>query len=105
MENTVIVQGRLCADPVLKYTRTTNKPVCSIVLACERNHKKQDGNRDADFIPVNCWGPLAEFVSREFKKSKKILVRGTLRLSKWMDKEGNPRQKLVVKADSVNYCD
>lgn len=105
MENTVIVQGRLCADPVIRYTKTSNKPVCSFLLASERNHRKVDGTRETDFVQVVCWGPLAEFVAKEFRKSRKILVRGSLQLSRWTDKEGKIRQKLVVRANSVNFCD
>jgi single-strand DNA-binding protein len=35
--NKVILQGRLSAEPTLKYTQTNNKPVCTFTLAVDRH--------------------------------------------------------------------
>lgn len=58
MLNRVILQGRLVADPELRYTQS-GIPFASFRIAVERSHTTRDagGNRQnqADFFSVVAW--------------------------------------------------
>lgn len=49
--NTVILIGRLTKDPELKYT-PAGKAVANFTLAVNRPFKNQNGEQEADFIPI-----------------------------------------------------
>ena len=56
--NRIFVMGRLTRDPEVRYT-PAQKVVCSFTLAVDRPFLNQQGQREADFIPVVVWGKAA----------------------------------------------
>ncbi len=54
MLNHITVMGRLVADPELRNT-DSGTPVCSFRIACDRDYKPKDGERETDFINVTAW--------------------------------------------------
>lgn len=67
MTNEVIIQGRLTADPELRYTENNNIPVCNFSVACERPIRK-DEEKIAVFFECVAWRTRAEFLERNFSK-------------------------------------
>ena len=65
MLNHITLMGRLTRDPELRRTRN-DVPVCSCSLACDRDYKSQDGEKETDFIDIVAWRHTAEFVSEYF---------------------------------------
>ena len=57
--NKIILLGRLTRDPEVRYT-ATGRVVCQFTLAVDRPFANQEGQREADFIPVVIWGKNAE---------------------------------------------
>lgn len=55
MINKVILTGRLVADVELRYT-PSNKAVATARIACPRDFKNQNGERESDFFPLVIWG-------------------------------------------------
>ena len=105
MLNKVFIQGRMCADPVLRHTQS-GTAVASFSLAVERDFKdKQTGEKATDFIDVVAWRGTAEFVSRFFTKGRMAVVVGSLQIRAWEDKEGNKRRTAEVIAESVYFGD
>ena len=105
MLNKVFIQGRMCADPVLRHTQS-GAAVVSFTLAVERDFKdKQTGERTTDFIDCVAWRGTAEFVSRFFTKGRMAVVVGSLQIRAWEDKEGNKRRTAEVIAESVYFGD
>ncbi len=102
MLNTVILMGRLTADPELRYT-PQNTPVTSFTLAVERNFTPQDGARETDFFNIVAWRKTAEFAARYFGKGQTMAVRGSLQTRKYTDRDGNNRTAFEVTADSVYF--
>lgn len=98
--NTVIVSGRLTADPELRYT-PNNVPVCTFIMAVDRQSK--DDN--ADFPVVVAWRNTAEFVSKYLKKGRNIIVRGEIRTRNYEDKDGNKRKATEIQADRIEFAD
>ena len=105
MLNKVFIQGRMCADPVIRHTQS-GTAVASFTLAVDRDFKdKQTGERTTDFIDVVAWRGTAEFVSRFFTKGRMAVVVGSLQIRAWEDKEGNKRRTAEVIAESVYFGD
>lgn len=101
MLNSVILMGRLVADPELKYAG--DSPVCTIRLAVDRDYKKE-GGQNADFFDVVAWKSTAEFLSKYFVKGQMVAVDGRLQSRTWKDNEGKTRTNIEVIADKVSFC-
>jgi len=53
--NRVVLIGRLTRDPELRYTTNGNSQA-KFTLAVDRDYTNQQGEREADFIPIVAWG-------------------------------------------------
>ena len=104
MINTVILIGRLTADPILKQTPTSTS-VCSFTLAVNRNFIKPDAAQSADFIDIVAWRQTAEFVSKYFKKGTQIAIEGSIQTRSYEDKNGNKRKAVEVVAHQVHFAE
>lgn len=102
MLNSIIIMGRLTADPELRTT-TSNVSVTSFTVAVDRNYKNGD-ERQTDFINCVAWRGAADFVSRYFSKGRMIAVQGSLQTRNYEDKKGNKRTAVEILADSVSFC-
>lgn len=102
MINTVVLMGRLTADPELRTT-TSGNSVTSFTVAVDRNYK-QGEERQADFINVVAWKGTADFVSTYFKKGQMIAIEGRLETRNYEDKNGNKRTATEVIANNVSFC-
>ena len=103
MINTVILMGRLTADPEIKTT-SSGISFCKFTVAVDRKFAdKTTGERQADFISCVAWGKTAEFVSKYFSKGKMIIVEGSLRNNNYTDKNGVKHYSYDVVADNVLF--
>ena len=66
MLNSVIMTGRMVADPELRTTQSDIK-VTSFRIAVTRNYKVND-EYPSDFFTVVAWRNTAEFAAKHFKK-------------------------------------
>ena len=102
--NRVIIGGRLVKDPELRYSMS-NVPVASFRIACDRDAKSKDGERQTDFVDIVAWRSTAEFVSKYFSKGRIIIVDGRLQMRTWEDKDKNKRTTAEIVAESVYFGD
>ena len=102
MLNHITLMGRLTRDPELRRTRN-DVPVCSFSLACDRDYKSQDGEKETDFIDIVAWRHTAEFVSEYFAKGRMAVVEGRLQLRDWTDKDGNKRRQAEILCENVYF--
>ncbi len=102
MLNSVIIMGRLTADPELRTT-TSGLSVTSFTVAVDRNYRSGD-ERQTDFINCVAWRATADFVTRYFRKGQMIAVQGSLQVRNYEDKNGNKRTAYDVVADNVSFC-
>ena len=98
--NKIILLGRLTRDPEVRYT-PTGKVVCQFTLAVDRPFANQEGQREADFIPVVIWGKQAETCGNSLTKGQRALVEGRLQIRSYDGKDGN-RLKTAVWVVSDN---
>ena len=89
MLNSVIMTGRMVADPELRTTQSDIK-VTSFRIAVTRNYKVNDEYL-SDFFTVVAWRNTAEFVAKHFKKGDSLTVQGRAEVRKYTDKDGNNR--------------
>lgn len=101
MLNHIDVMGRLTRNPELRYT-TSQVPVCSFSIACERDFGKE---KVTDFIDVVTWRATAEFVEHYFKKGMLVAVSGRLQIRVAQDKNGENKRYAEVVADNVYFCE
>lgn len=102
--NKAIIMGRLTRDPELR-TLQNDLAVCTVTVAVDRKKKREDGSREADFIPVVFWRQQAEFVSRYFEKGSRIALVGHLQVRNYEDTEGKKRTATEVVAEDVYFAD
>jgi single-strand DNA-binding protein len=92
--NLVVIQGRLCRDPELRYT-AAQKPVCNFDIA--------NNNRDHTyFIRCTAWDKLAETCNEYLHKGKEVLIEGKLRENKY-EKDGDSRKYLYIQIREIKF--
>jgi len=102
--NKVILMGRLTKDPELRYTSGNNTAVCSFTLAVDRQYK-QEGQPEADFIPIVAWSKLAETCSKYLEKGRRISIVGHIQTRSWDDNEGKKHYVTEVIAEEMHFAD
>jgi single-strand DNA-binding protein len=95
--NSIQLIGRLTADPI---TRDGDKPVTRFRVAVDRV-----GVEGADFVPVVCFGHLAEVVGKHLSKGRLVALAGRVNSSRWTTADGENRSALEVIAVSVTFLD
>lgn len=104
MLNVIILEGRLVADPEMKYT-TQSVPVASFRLAVDRPFTNQAGNKETDFFNVTCWRKLGETVANNLTKGRLVSVQGRMQMRQYETQDGSKRTVYDVNADAVNFLD
>ena len=110
--NKVFLVGRLTADPIINtvpgQTDRNGQPVkrAFFNIAIDRNYKKADGTRDADFIPVTAWRGLATFAEQYLKKGVKIVLDGSIRTSLRQNPQTGQNERMWnVQADNIEFAE
>ena len=102
--NKIILMGRLVRDPEVRYTQT-GKVVCQFTIAVDRPFSNQEGQREADFIPVIVWGKQAELCGNSLTKGQRVLVEGRLQIRSYDAKDGSKRWVTEVIANSFEFIE
>ncbi len=102
MLNTVVLMGRLTAEPELKQTRG-GISVVSFTVAIDRRYTEKDGGRQTDFINCVAWRQTAEFVCKYFRKGEMIALTGSMQTRRYTDKDDNNRVAVEVIVDQVSF--
>lgn len=103
MINSVVLMGRLTADPELKNTNSGIE-VCSFSVAVERSYKSDNGEKQTDFINVTAWRQSAAFISKYFRKGQMIAIEGSIQTRSYEDKNGNKRTAFEVVVEHASFC-
>jgi single-strand DNA-binding protein len=96
--------GRLTKEPETRYTANNNTCVCSFTLAVNRKFK-QEGQPEADFLPVIAWSKLGEFCGKYFQKGRQVVVVGRIQTRTWEDNEGKRHYATEIVADEAYFAD
>ncbi|WP_270406085.1 single-stranded DNA-binding protein [Paenibacillus timonensis] len=85
--NQAVLIGRLTKDPELRYT-PSGVAVAQFTLAVDRPFTNQNGEREADFIPIVVWKAVAENVANYVKKGHQVAVTGRIQVRNYENNEG-----------------
>lgn len=96
--------GRIATDLELRKTQS-GVSVCTFRIACERDFKNQNGEKEADFITIVAWRNTADFVSKYMGKGRMVAVEGKLQSRKWVDKNNQTRVEWEIQAENVYFAD
>lgn len=102
--NKIILLGRFTRDPEVRYT-STSKVVCQGTIAVDRPFVNQDGQHEADFIPIVIWGKQAEVCGNSFSKGQRILIEGRLQIRSYDAKDGSKRYATEVIVSNFNFIE
>jgi len=105
MYNKVVVVGRLTKSPELRYT-TNGNATCTFTLACDRQMKNSQGEKEVDFLNVNVppfRGKLAELCSEYLDKGRLALVDGSIQVRNYTDNDGKKHYITEICAENVRF--
>jgi len=109
--NNVVLIGRLCADPELRYA-SSGVATCSFRLAVDKGlskGKKQEmeskGQPTADFINIVVWNKLAENCANYLAKGSLVAVQGKIQSRSYDAKDGTKRYVTEVVANNVEFLE
>ena len=103
MLNKAILIGRLTKDPELRYTPANGIAVTTFTVAVNRPFTNQQGEREADFIPIVVWRKQAENCANYLNKGSLVAVDGRIQVRTYDDKEGQRRWVTEVVGDNVRF--
>lgn len=102
--NRVVLIGRLTRDPELRNTNTGTS-LAEFSIAVDKTRKNDNGERDANFFRIKCFGRTADFVTQYLTKGRLVGIDGRLEWNKWQDRDGNNRESIDIIADNVQGLD
>ena len=102
--NKAIIIGNITRDPDLRATGS-GISVCTFTVAVQRRFQNQNGERQADFIPVVCWRGLADNCGKFLKKGSKVGVCGAIQTRSYDAQDGTKRYVTEIIADEVEFLD
>jgi single-strand DNA-binding protein len=101
--NSILIEGNLVRDPVFRST-PKGTPVCTFCLASNRFFKQDSGlEKEVGFFFVETWSKLAERCYSLGRRGRGVRVVGRLKQSRWNDTDGNPRSKVTIVAEHVEF--
>lgn len=104
MLNKWIGMGRLTRSPDVRNTQS-GVSVASFTIACDRDYKGTDGERETDFIDVVAWRQRAEFAGKYLEKGRMVVIEGRWQMRDYTDRDGNKRRAWEVLADNIYFAD
>jgi single-strand DNA-binding protein len=102
--NRVFLAGNLTRDPELKQTGS-GLSVADLGLAVNERYKNRNGEQveRVCFADIVVWGRQAETCTQYLAKGAAVLVEGSLQLDRWENADGQPRSKMRVRANRVQF--
>lgn len=102
--NKAILIGRLTADPEMRYS-PNGVAVTKFTLAVDRSFTNNNGEKEADFIPVVVWRKLAENCAEYLRKGRLCAVEGRIQVRHYDNNEGKRVYVTEVVADNVRFLE
>lgn len=103
MINSVVIVGRLTADPEMRSAESGTS-VATFTVAVDRDFKKGE-EKQADFIKCVSFKETAEFITKYFYKGNKIGIQGKLQSRSYLDKQGTKRTVTEVLVNKAYFME
>ena len=86
--NKVVLMGRLCKDPEVRYSAGDNSmAIARYTLAVDRRFRR-DGEQSADYIGCVAFGKSAEFAEKYLRQGTKMVIVGRIQTGSYTNKDG-----------------
>lgn len=104
--NKVILMGRLCRDPEIRYSQNGDKQmaIARYTLAVDRRYKR-DGDQGADFISCVAFGKNGEFAEKYLKQGTKICISGRIQTGSYTNNDGNKVYTTDIVVEEHDFCE
>lgn len=99
----ITIDGRLVADPELRFT-SSGKAVCSLRVAASDSKKDESGNwqtAEQIFIGVSLWENEGEAAANALQKGDQVVVSGRIFEREYDKNDGSKGKSLEVKFPTV----
>jgi single-strand DNA-binding protein len=100
--NRVELLGRVGTVPDLKYAQN-GTAVCQFRMATDR--RRQNGQTEADWHSVVCFGKLAEAVAEYVQKGNRLFIAGSLAQNSYEREDGERVYRTEVHAQEAIFLD
>lgn len=104
MINRVVLTGRLTKDPELSYTQN-GIPRTKFTLAVNRTFTNAQGERDADFIQIECWRKTAEVAANHLVKGSLVGIDGRIQTGSFEGQDGKRVYFTNVVAETITFLE
>lgn len=99
MVNKVIFQGRLVADPVIRYT-ASDVANLEVTIAWSEKYKEVETKC---FLRCKAWRNTAEFIGKYFTKGQEIVIEGQMVTEQWED-NGEKKNRTICMIEKCHFC-
>lgn len=99
MNNQVTFAGRVGQEPQEIALNDSEKSLAKFSLAV-----KTFDDDEVMWLDVEAWNGTSKKVLSLVKKGREVLISGRLRINKFADRDGMPREKPVVVLNSFYLC-
>lgn len=100
--NRIELLGRVGTDPEMHYA-PSGMAVTKFRVATDR--RRQNGETEADWHSIVCWGKQAEAVAEYVRKGNRLYVSGSLAQNSYETEDGQRRHRTEVHAQEVVFLD
>jgi len=102
--NSIIISGRLCRDPEVRYSGTgeSTTAIARFTVAVNRRSKRENAP-DADFFTCTAFGKNANFAEKYLKQGSKVVVRGAMEQDNYTNKDGQKVYSFNLKVDEIDF--
>jgi single-strand DNA-binding protein len=102
--NSIHLEGTVSKNPIHRTTKKGDM-VCSFSVATNRFFKSPAGEteKETSLFDIEPWGEEAGKCKRLAHKGRRCRVTGRIRQDRWNTPEGDPRSKVVVVAEFVEF--
>lgn len=95
--NTIVVSGRLTADPELRITQQGTSVANGSIAVTDG----YGDNEKTFFFNYEAWKHTADYIANYGKKGMLVTLHGKLTQQTWEDDKGNKRQKVSIRVSEA----
>lgn len=85
--NKVILMGRLCSDPDIRYSQGENQTCIARYRLAVNRRANRNGETEADFISCVALGRNGEFAEKWFTKGMKVAIIGRIQTGSYTNRD------------------
>ena len=101
--NSILIEGNLIKDPVLKST-PNGTPVCLFSVATNRFFKQNDElQKEVSYFDIESWASTAQSCGSLLTKGRGVRIVGRLKQERWNDENGKPKSRIKIVAEHVEF--